>query len=513
MWAIAGRAGIAGAALVVFAGWIAGRWGGDAAVDVADNLGLIVFAAWATGHTVQAARAAHGRQRRAWVCIAVGTAGWTAGSMAWTYFDLVLNQSPFPSIADLGFVLFPVGVCVGMVLFAFDTAGPSTTRAVLDGVIVAASLFAISYLTVQSIYRVGGASAFAVGLSLAYPVWDLVIIAIAFMVLARARTTRRGSLVLLTMGVGLMGLADIGFCYLNAHGAYLFDGNLIDIGWAAGLLLIGLAARLHAVTGATEDASAAVPSKVAIWLPYVPLMVAAVLCTLTFLPTPGLAPLVLVIALAVFAVLIRQVMVINENRALRARVADQAWHDPLTGVANRVLFDTRLAQAVARGEPIALLVLDLDEFKLVNDNMGHAAGDELLVLAARRIVDSVYPRATVARLGGDEFAVLIDKAPADGAMGMATRITDAFGEPFVLYGHELPIRISVGLAQSTGDASVVSAATLMTQARMAMNAFQAGAGRAGAILRTGYGRRGHRRAVPVGGRHGPRRRGGGPVAR
>lgn len=167
----------------------------------------------------------------------------------------------------------------------------------------------------------------------------------------------------------------------------------------------------------------------------------------------------------------------SEREALEAQLIHQAFHDPLTGLANRALFIDRVAHALTRctrsGQTLAVLFLDLDNFKMVNDSLGHAAGDTLLIAAAVRLVACVRTSDTVARLGGDEFALLIEDATADmSATTAAERITTALREPFAIEGKEVFVSASVGIAVS-GDEPGKSpadgtAADLLRNADMAM---------------------------------------------
>jgi diguanylate cyclase (GGDEF)-like protein len=131
----------------------------------------------------------------------------------------------------------------------------------------------------------------------------------------------------------------------------------------------------------------------------------------------------------------------------------QAFHDSLTGLPNRALFLDRLELAHARarrsGAPIAVLFMDLDSFKVVNDSLGHAAGDELLVLVAGRLRRCVRPADTAARFGGDEFAILLEDLDAsNGARIVAQRILDSLREPFEISGQEVLVGASIGIASS-----------------------------------------------------------------
>jgi diguanylate cyclase (GGDEF)-like protein/PAS domain S-box-containing protein len=142
-----------------------------------------------------------------------------------------------------------------------------------------------------------------------------------------------------------------------------------------------------------------------------------------------------------------------------ARAADavrQALTDPLTGLPNRALFVDRLDHAVARAERtsgrVSVLFLDLDEFKLVNDSLGHMAGDRLLIEVAKRIRKCLPRTSTAARLGGDEFAILLPDATMAPAPEIAgARIVEALSVPFRIDGHDLHVRASVGIASGRDD--------------------------------------------------------------
>ena len=137
------------------------------------------------------------------------------------------------------------------------------------------------------------------------------------------------------------------------------------------------------------------------------------------------------------------------DAAAEARLAYQAFHDPLSGLPNRAFFLGRLAHARARrdGAPIAVLFLDLDRFKVVNDSLGHDAGDLLLSSVGDRLLRAVRPVDTVARLGGDEFVVLLeDIAGVEAAVEIAGRCVDELRGAFVIGRHEVVVTVSVGVA-------------------------------------------------------------------
>ncbi len=146
---------------------------------------------------------------------------------------------------------------------------------------------------------------------------------------------------------------------------------------------------------------------------------------------------------------------VTEQRRAQAQVAHMAHHDPLTNLPNRVLFRDRLQGALARakrGEAMALLCLDLDRFKPINDSYGHAVGDALLVAVAERLRATARATDTVARLGGDEFVViqvgLRDRAEAG---VLARRITKVLAEPYDIAGTTLNIGASIGISIAPED--------------------------------------------------------------
>jgi diguanylate cyclase (GGDEF)-like protein len=140
----------------------------------------------------------------------------------------------------------------------------------------------------------------------------------------------------------------------------------------------------------------------------------------------------------------------------REKLAHQALRDPLTGLPNRTLLYDRMAQALRStgryGGSIALLFVDLDDFKMVNDVFGHEAGDALLLDVAQRLRAEIRPSDTAARLGGDEFIVLCERLddPESDAVGVAKRLLAALRRPFELHGEAVSISASIGIAVATG---------------------------------------------------------------
>ena len=162
-----------------------------------------------------------------------------------------------------------------------------------------------------------------------------------------------------------------------------------------------------------------------------------------------------------------------ERKAVESQLALAALHDALTGLPNRVLLLDRLNPALARaarsGEKIALLYLDLDDFKPINDELGHDAGDEILVEVARRLTSVIRPSDTVARLGGDEFAVLCEGFRVDAEVrALADRMAEAIADPIAVAGEERTVRASIGVAFAPSGEAAAGAEDLIRAADQAM---------------------------------------------
>jgi diguanylate cyclase (GGDEF)-like protein/PAS domain S-box-containing protein len=172
---------------------------------------------------------------------------------------------------------------------------------------------------------------------------------------------------------------------------------------------------------------------------------------------------------------VRGVMVnsrdVTERKAMEEQLRHQAFHDPLTGLPNRALFMDRLEHALAlahrRGTRVAVLFIDLDNFKVINDSLGHQAGDRLLKAVAERLKACLRPEDTAARLGGDEFTILVEGAAGVGDVAqIAERIAEILRPPFALEEQEVFATASIGIALNGSDQE--QPADLLRHADLAM---------------------------------------------
>jgi diguanylate cyclase len=466
-------AAVPAAVFVAFTAWLLAGWGGPSAMHLVDFVGALGPSVFAAVSAALAAQRSRGRQRQAWALMTVGLTAWSFSEIAVLYHRFWRGSvlPLYPSAANVGFLLFPVAACIAMLVFPAGYPGGSRLRMALDGAIVAASLFVVAWVVVlRQTYAATDVNRAL--LPLIYPASEIMTITVAVLVLARAHARWRMTITLLAMGMTLIAASGSAYAYLLARNTYAFESRF-GLGWPAGLVILGIAA----LTCPTEAPSA--PAKppasstapASLWLPYLPLAIAGGLELVVFRTSMPSDPAFAVVPWLVIAVLARQFLVVAENRRLLNSVSDRALRDPLTNLANRVLFHDRLEHALQLyhrdKRSVAVLSMDLDDFKLINDKLGHLAGDALLIQAGQRLLGCARTGDTVARLGGDEFAVLIEDA-GEKAHLIAYQIMEAFERPFSTDGEIIFMRPSAGLAVADADDSDLYAAELLKRADMAM---------------------------------------------
>ncbi len=465
------------AIVVAFATVVRLRPGSDSTLLAFDNLTELGIAVIAAGCCAWRATRTSGRSRTSWLLLAGATGGWACGQAIWSYYELVSNHpTPFPSIADVGFLAFPaLALPALLVRPSAALAQEGRARLLLDGTMVAAALFNLSWATsLGAVYRSGGDSPLALGVGLAYPASDVVLLTTAVLVFARSRI--RSGLLAFCGGLLGMAVADSAFSYFTAAGTY-HTGSYIDIGWVGAFALIGISA----LTADREDSHVEVRIQPAsrIVLPYVMVAVGLTAAVVSVVRMRGDLMAPLVAAVSVATVLVRQSLTLLDNRKLMRNVAAQqdeltyqAFHDPLTGLANRALFYDRVQHAMDLHRrdlrPVSVMFCDIDDFKPVNDTLGHAAGDAVLVATAERLRAVVRAGDTIARLGGDEFGLLIED-DGDPTM-LAARLLDAFAIPVRVAGRDIPLGLSVGISSVDPADPPIDGTELIRRADVAMYA-------------------------------------------
>lgn len=457
------------AALLVICSSLCG-WQGPYATRPVVQVVTVLCLTFASSCAVAAARQAVGRFRFGWLAMAVALTGWAVGEVIWAALDVrpELDHATHPAAAEFVLLLYPVGTLTALLLLA-QPAGHNLWRLVLDGIIVATSLFVASWVFVlDKLLQTNTGSR---PTTVVHVFADVTLMTTAILVLSRGRPGGRRSMTLLSSGIVTIGLTDMVVLFQTGIGSY-HTGDLVDVSRVAGLGLAALAGLVSAQESDVPPTLDEITSRVRLWLPYLPLVLAAAIGLGHALHMMRHGPLLVGLGILVATVLIRQLLVLVENQRLLSDVAQEAFRDSLTGLANRANFLHTLEEAVSRrrqhAAPIAVMCLDLDDFKSVNDALGHPAGDELLVRVAGRLTAALDQAGTVARLGGDEFAVLVE-GPVAESHAVAQRVLDAFEPAIVIDGVPLAVRPSIGFTAAVAE-STVTVDELLRHADLAMYA-------------------------------------------
>ena len=432
---------------------------------------------------VTMARRTHGIAR-AWRLLVIGAfTCWLIGEAFWWLGDRS-TSAPLPAV--VAYFGPPILSFVAMVLLVHSGGWPSWRRgrspngsvalAVLDGLVAAAAFSILVFIgglgatTTAAMPRSDDDA--VVG---AYSLLELAVVVLAVLVATNYRRDRlhRRSYLALAGGIVLIAGSDRLVAYLWSVGVP--DPDV----WGGAGAVLGPLMIAFAVLGPQprqgDVADAAMDWAQLVW-PYLGFLCILMLCAAHVLLRFPVPPVVVWLCMAmVFFVTARQLVAVLAARRLtqrlydaQRRLAHQVNHDALTGLPNRLLFGQRLDAAMRHGR-FLLVFVDVDDFKEVNDQYGHAAGDELLRAVGERLRHSIGPEDTLARIGGDEFAILIqdDQGPPD---DVADRLRVALRDPFAVHGSSVRVRASMGLVEHGAEDPTPTPDDLMRQADISMYA-------------------------------------------
>jgi diguanylate cyclase (GGDEF)-like protein len=483
-----------GAVLVVVCLDSTGVLSRDAEI-VVDDVAQLSAGLVATVSCFWFARRVTGPERRWRQLMGLGMAGWSVGQAFWSYYQIFSDTPlPSPSWADVGYLVMPVLALPALLSLAVeppphaeDPLRHGSLVFFLDGLVVVGSLFILTWATsLGAVVHSVAPTVPAFAVAVAYPTTDLILVVIVVLLAVTQRVPRklRGQLWLL--GAGLVGFSasDSIFAYLVSTGAEEMP-PLTNAGFIAGPLLVAVAAAASVYDTPAHRLSRPDRSRTVerahLLLPYgLVTLTGTVIAVQSALGDRIDAVEASVAWIVLGLVLIRQMITLIQNTALIERfsaaqteLAYRAHHDPLTGLANRTLFGERLMGAMHRhrdhGRPFALILIDLDDFKSINDSLGHFAGDRLLHALGERLRGCVRGTDTVARLGGDEFAVVVDAVGETPAL-VSQRILASLRQPFRIDGRLLSLGASLGVVEPGPDEAGLTADVLLHRADGAMYA-------------------------------------------
>jgi diguanylate cyclase (GGDEF)-like protein len=411
---------------------------------------------------------------RAWYVFAAGVLTMVAGDVWYEVSGLILGQHPYPYWDDaLYFAAYPLQ-WAGL-LFARRGRGRRDAAGLLDAAVIAVGVGLVYWIFVIGPSLADHSSPhFARLVTIGYPICDVLMFAVVTRLLTRAGG-RSSSLIQLTIGSALLLGGDVAWTLGSSFSSY--SGTAINVAFLLSYVFWGGAA-LHPSMRPGSMAPLIAVDRIGhgriLMLAGSALLVPAVIFVeglrhhrIDWLPI-GIGSVLLFLL-----VLLRMSGFVGQMRRQATQLEDLATQDELTGLANRRRFEQRLTEAVATGTP-QVFMLDLTGFKAINDRLGHAVGDRLLVAVARRLARVMRDEDVVARTGADEFAVLVPEATETEGDVIVSRLSAALREPFDAGGHRLLVGAGIGVADATGTRDPME---VLRRADVAMYAAKASGGR------------------------------------
>ncbi|HWN61090.1 MAG TPA: GGDEF domain-containing protein, partial [Streptosporangiaceae bacterium] len=466
------------AMLVVYGLWQVFRWGGHRHQALIGDLaffpvnGGAALWAWRVSRRQDLGRATC----RAWRLLSVAFWLYLLGDAVQLLYEVVLHQKPDPSWADAAYLGFYPVAFAGLLAFP----SPQRTLSERFRLLLDAGTVFVGGATVIWYISLGPAVASARGFDVpdlvlfAYPVGDLLLLFGVLSLLWRgAPRSSVTSLRIFATGMLVFIVADVTYDYVSTHSTYT-GGDPVDTLWMLALAILFVAAACQMRARPTDE-FAALPQPLASGpsvLPYLAVAGSYILLTVVGLKSVSFnsvgGVLLGAVALTVL-VSIRQFAALRDNSRLTARYAELASTDGMTGLYNRrhlmEVAEGAFAHAQRLGQPLAVLLIDVDHFKQINDVHGHAVGDRVLADVARSCREQVRPDDIVGRYGGDEFVIVIPQATSLRATQVAARLTRPPARLTSRDGTPVTFTISVGLAESTGSGDLPS---LLAGADLAM---------------------------------------------
>jgi diguanylate cyclase len=431
-------------------------------------------------------------RRLPFLLFAAGEAvGFVAGSLGSS--AAVTRAGGSVAAAALTMVAYLIGIVGYAVLIRARSPGRDRAS-LIDATVISTGVGMLAWVFLASPYSVDASLPLIERiLSMLYVVLDVLVLALVIR-LAIGGGDRSRAYLLMTAGWLVLVVADLGRAVLVLLGTY-DPSSPVEAGWLVAYALWGAAVLDPSVATLTDAVPAprtGLTRARLVSLAGASLMAPAILAIQALRDQRLDIPVIVTgCALLFLLVLVRMSDLVRENEAtvrelrgtegvLRASLSERdtlaaqlehlAFHDSLTDLANRALFNDRVRHALARarrdGGSLAVLFVDLDDFKVVNDSLGHGAGDRLLREVGARLRGCLREHDTVGRLGGDEFAILAEDTDLETARMLAQRVLTALGAPFPLVGGQVTIRASIGIAFD--DRLALDEAQLLRNADIAM---------------------------------------------
>jgi diguanylate cyclase (GGDEF)-like protein len=415
------------------------------------------LAGYGAAGMVFGARRSRAAQAGSWYGLALGIALLGLGDLVWGLESVGGVAPPVPSLADVIYLAGYAAALVATASLAWPRGGGRDVDALIDTAIASlgVGLVACVFLLVPSAQQAAGLDAVGTVVTLCYPLLDVALVVVLVGMLMGPQRSPAIHLLLVSLAAFL--ISDTLYLRQMIDGTYV-SGSPTDLGWMTGFVLWG-AVGLHP-SARTVGEYLGPPERRSIPISRAVGLLAALLIAPSMLlwawstgrledvPLIAFAGIVLTMLWAsrLWLTVRRLRRALDERQALEWQLREQAERDSLLGLLNRASFIARLRSTLAANQAVAVLYVDLDNFKVINDTLGHPGGDDALVEIARRIESLLRPPDIVARLGGDEFGVMLPAADVQSAEAVAVRLLQRIERPLRIDGREFFIHASAGIS-------------------------------------------------------------------
>jgi diguanylate cyclase (GGDEF)-like protein len=394
------------------------------------------------------------RLRTAWLAMGAGIVLNALANLVYTYHDQNLRPIPSPAPSDALYLLCYLASIAGVAILTQSSFGRVHVSVRLDGAVTGLAIASVAGMVwFGPLLKVSGRP-LTVMVNMAYPICDLVLVVLLVAGLAPQRYRPTWPTALLMAGVAFFAIGSVLAMEQNVTNTFV-GGKLVDDTWPAGLFLVGLAASVRERRGSGGPrVSVSAPAGITAVPALFGLVSVGVLVASLFWHGSAVVQSMAIGALVL--VMARMWLTLREVRRSAANYQD-ARTDYLTGLPNRRAFlecvQSTFALGQGAGTQAGVILVDLDGFKEVNDALGHAAGDELLCVVAKRFQHRLEDRGVLARIGGDEYACVCTVESEEDLVAMAHELSLVLADPCVLDGISVRVGASIGVAASRPDES------------------------------------------------------------
>ncbi|WP_432979418.1 putative bifunctional diguanylate cyclase/phosphodiesterase [Dactylosporangium sp. CA-233914] len=386
-----------------------------------------------------------------WYLLAAGLAAWALGDVTYGIYYHQNGTVPYPSVADVFYLgaYVPLGIGLGRLLRAH---GRDKAGLVDAGIAASGGALLFWVFVMRPLAEAENVSVLHRTFSLCSPIADVVLLVLLARLLT-GRAARTPSYSLLVASMVLMFATDVSFSVLSTSSSV--PNGLVQVGWLLSYVALGGAALHPSMRTLTEPAGVAAATlsrgRLAV------LAISSLIAPLLLLGE-GLAGshtidwfAIGVVAVVLFLlVVVRMAGLVGQVQSQADQLSDLAMRDDLTGLPNRRLLEELIRDDLDRGGHPQVAFVDLDDFKRINDGLGHAVGDQLLAAVGKRLTGALRPGDVVARLGGDEFAVLMPDTGRPAADALVGELAATLEEPVFAGEHHLLVRAGIGVADADG---------------------------------------------------------------